>query len=354
VEGACADGSVEGLSGSVLASAQPTRVADVIPTAQIVHDDATAHLGEPGPGARAAAAVTPVPSHIRSAWWDLLAQLFESRIAGAAATLLGIVVLAAVLAPWIAPQNPYDLGSLEILDSKLPPGSLSGDGSMRYWLGSDEQGRDLLSAILYGLRISLYVGVLAISGALVIGTLMGLIAAYARGWVDALIMRIVDIQLALPGVLIALILLSILGKGVDKVVIALIVGGWAFLARAARAAAMVERDKEYMEAAQGLGFSPARRLLRHLLPNCMPPLMVLATIGFAEAIAAEAALSFLGVGVPVSEPSLGMLTANGFDYLMSGNYWLSLFPGLALALTILAFNIVGDRLRQIVNPRGAR
>ncbi|MBB4224872.1 ABC transporter permease [Variovorax guangxiensis] len=310
------------------------------------------------PAVQAAAAVSASApatlSRSRSAWRDLLVQLFESRLATAASVLLVVVVLAVTLAPWIAPQNPYDLGSLDILDSKLPPGSLSGDGTMRYWLGSDEQGRDLLSTILYGLRISLYVGVLATSGALLIGTLMGLIAAYARGWVDSLIMRIVDIQLALPGVLIALMLLSILGKGIDKVVIALVVGGWAFLARAARASAMVERDKEYMEAALGLGFSPARRLLRHLLPNCMPPLMVLATIGFAEAIAAEAALSFLGVGVPASEPSLGMLTANGFDYLMSGKYWLSLFPGLALALTILAFNIVGDRLRQIVNPRGVR
>lgn len=329
---------------------------DVVPSGasaamEAVHDDTVANIAELGPVAAAAAASS---LRTRSVWRDLLARLFESRLAVAAAALLAVVVLAAVLAPWIAPQNPYDLGSLDILDSKLPPGSLSGDGNMRYWLGTDEQGRDLLSAILHGLRISLYVGVLATSGALLIGTLMGLVAAYARGWVDALIMRIVDIQLAMPGVLIALILLSILGKGVDKVIIALIVGGWAFLARAARAAAMVERDKEYMEAAMGLGLSPARRVLRHLLPNCLPPMMVLATIGFAEAIAAEAALSFLGVGVPVSEPSLGMLTANGFDYLMSGKYWLSLFPGLALALTILAFNIVGDRLRQIVNPRGER
>ena len=287
-------------------------------------------------------------------WRATFERVFESRVATAASLVLTLIVLAALLAPWVAPQNPYDLASLDILDSKLPPGSMSGDGGMRHWLGTDEQGRDMLSAILYGLRISLYVGVFATLGALVIGTLMGLTAAFARGWVDALIMRVVDIQLALPGVLIALVLLAILGKGVDKVIIALIVGGWAYFARAARAAAMVERDKEYMEAAVCLGFSRTRRLLRHMLPNCIPSLIVIATIEFAEAIAAEAALSFLGVGVPVSEPSLGMLTANGFDYLMSGRYWLCLFPGLALAITILAFNIVGDRFRQIVNPRGER
>jgi peptide/nickel transport system permease protein len=302
--------------------------------------------------------MTPASSSIRpraqGRSHTVLGRLFESRMTAFASLVLAAIVIAALLAPWITPQNPYDLASLDILDSKLAPGSLSGDGAMRLWLGSDEQGRDLFSAILFGLRISLCVGVLATLGALLIGTLLGLIAAFARGWVDALIMRIVDIQLALPGVLIALVLLSILGKGVDKVIIALIVGGWAYFARAARAAAMVERDKEYMEAAVCLGFKPGRRLLRHLLPNCMPPLIVLATIEFAEAIAAEAALSFLGVGVPVSEPSLGMLTANGFDYLMSGRYWLCLFPGLALAITILAFNIVGDRFRQIVNPRGER
>ena len=305
----------------------------------------------PPPVASCAAPATRAP---KGRWRGTFERLFESRIAACASVVLALIVLAALLAPWIAPQNPYDLASLDILDSKLAPGSLSGDGGMHYWLGTDEQGRDMLSAILFGLRISLYVGVLATAGALLIGTLMGLTAAFARGWVDALIMRIVDIQLALPGVLIALVLLSILGKGVDKVVIALIVGGWAYFARAARAAAMVERDKEYMEAAVCLGFGRTRQLLRHLLPNCMPPLIVIATIEFAEAIAAEAALSFLGVGVPVSEPSLGMLTANGFDYLMSGRYWLSLFPGLALAIAILAFNIVGDRFRQIVNPRGER
>jgi len=290
----------------------------------------------------------------QSRWRAAMVRLLQSRMAAGAGLVLALVVLAALLAPWIAPQNPYDLASLDILDSKLPPGSLSGDGSMRYWLGTDEQGRDMLSAILFGLRISLYVGVLATLGALLVGTLMGLSAAFARGWVDAFIMRIVDIQLALPGVLIALVLLAILGKGVDKVVIALIVGGWAYFARAARASAMVERDREYMEAAVCLGFGRGRQLLRHLLPNCMPPLIVIATIEFAEAIAAEAALSFLGVGVPVSEPSLGMLTANGFDFLMSGRYWLCLFPGMALAIVILSFNIVGDRYREIINPRGER
>jgi peptide/nickel transport system permease protein len=259
----------------------------------------------------------------------------------------------AVFAPWISPQNPYDIGTLDIFDSKLPPGSKNAAGTMTYWLGTDGQARDLLSAIFYGLRTSLMVGGVSVASALAIGTIVGLAAAYFGGWVDALLMRIVDIQLSFPAILVALILLAILGKGVDKVIIALIIVQWAYFARAARGAALVERAKEYVEAAQCMALSSRRVLLRHMLPNCMPPLIVIATIDLAHAIALESTLSFLGVGVPVTEPSLGMLIANGFEFMLSGHYWISFFPGIALALAIVGINLVGDHLRDILNPHNA-
>lgn len=297
---------------------------------------------------------TPTPSMARrQRWWRLASEFSESKLAMLGLVLLVLILVAAVAAAWISPQNPYDLGSLDVMDGKLPPGSQSGDGKMTYWLGTDGQARDMLSAIFHGLRISLLVGFVTVALALLIGMVAGLSAAYFGGWVDALVMRIVDIQLALPGILIALVLLSVWGKGVEKIILALVVVQWAYFARAARAAALVERNKEYMEAAKCLSLGHARTLGVHLLPNCLPPLMALATIDLAECIAAEAALSFLGVGVPVGEPSLGMLTANGFDYLMSGRYWISFFPGMALALTIVAVNLVGDQLRDVLNPRNA-
>lgn len=295
----------------------------------------------------------PVPSATPK-WRRVASEFAESWLAMVGLVLFALIVVGALLAPWIAPQNPYDLSALDVMDGKLPPGSVASDGSMTYWLGTDGQARDMLSAILYGLRISLLVGFVAVGVSLVIGTLAGIAAAYRGGWVDALIMRIVDVQLALPAILIALVLLSVLGKGVDKIILALVLVQWAYFARTARAAAVVERNKEYMEAAQCLSLGGRRSLLVHLLPNCMPPLIALATIDVAACIAGEAALSFLGVGVPVSEPSLGMLTANGFDYLMSGRYWISFFPGVALALTIVSLNLVGDQLREVLNPRNAQ
>ena len=180
-----------------------------------------------------------------------------------------------MLAPWISPQNPYDIGNLDIFDSKLPPGSANADGTMTYWLGTDGQARDLMSAMFYGMRTSLIVGGVSVSAALAIGAFVGLMAAYFGGWVDALLMRIVDIQLSLPSILVALVLLAALGKGVDKVIIALIIVQWAYFARAARGAALVERAKEYVEAAKCMGLSWPRVMLRHMLPNCMPPLLSL-------------------------------------------------------------------------------
>jgi peptide/nickel transport system permease protein len=286
-------------------------------------------------------------------WRRLRREFFANKLAVAGLVLLLLAVAVAVFAPWISPQNPYDIGKLDILDSKLPPGSKTADGGMHYWLGTDGQARDLLSAIFYGLRTSLMVGGISVAAALAIGTVVGLAAAYFGGWIDALLMRIVDIQLSFPAILVALILLAILGKGVDKVIIALVIVQWAYFARAARGAALVERAKEYVEAAQCMALSSQRVLLRHMLPNCMPPLIVIATIDLAHAIALESTLSFLGVGVPVTEPSLGMLIANGFEFMLSGHYWISFFPGIALALAIVGINLVGDHLRDILNPHNA-
>jgi peptide/nickel transport system permease protein len=286
-------------------------------------------------------------------WHRFASEFFASKLAILGLVLLLVSVGGAVFAPLIAPQNPYDIGSLDIMDSKLPPGSQNADGTMHYWLGTDGQARDLFSAILYGMRTSLIVGATSVFFAFVIGATVGLIAAYFGGRIDALLMRIADVQLSFPAILVALILLAITGKGVDKVIIALIVVQWAYFARAARGAALVERGREYVEAARCMGLRWGRILWRHLLPNCMPPLMVIATIDLAHAIALEATLSFLGVGVPVTEPSLGMLISNGFEYLLSGRYWISFFPGIALALAIIGINLVGDHLREVLNPRNA-
>ena len=278
-------------------------------------------------------------------------QFFASKLAVLGLILLVLFLCLAIFAPWIAPQNPFDIATLAIMDSKLPPGSVSSSGAMTHWLGTDGQARDVFSAILYGLRISLIVGFVSVSVAFVMGVTVGLISAYFGGRIDALLMRIVDIQLSFPAILVALILLAVLGKGVDKVIYALVAVQWAYFARAARGAAIVERNKEYVEAARCMSLSWQRILWRHLFPNCMPPLMVIATIDLAHAIALEATLSFLGVGVPVTEPSLGMLIANGFEFMMSGTYWIAFFPGIALALVVVAINLVGDHLRDILNPR---
>lgn len=286
-----------------------------------------------------------------SLWRGFVLQFFSNRLAALGLGLLLVFVFAALFAPWIAPQNPFDLASLEIFDSKLPPGSSNMDGSITYWLGTDGQSRDVLSAILYGMRTSMTVGFVSVSAAFVIGAMVGLIASYFGGRIDAVLMRIVDIQLSFPAILLALILLAVLGKGVDKVIIALIAVQWAYFARAARGAAIVERNKEYVEAAQSMSLPWTRILWRHVFPNCIPPLMVIATIDLAHAIALEATLSFLGVGVPVTEPSLGMLISNGFEFMLSGNYWISFFPGIALALIVISINLVGDHLRDILNPR---
>jgi peptide/nickel transport system permease protein len=280
----------------------------------------------------------------------VFARLFEDRLALIGFILVIITAVAALAAPWITPQNPYDLAGLDIMDGGLAPGSQSMDGKT-YWLGTDEQGRDMLSAIIYGLRVSFYVAGLATLIALAIGMAAGISAAFFGRFVDTLIMRIADLQLGFPSILIALILLAVLGRGIDKVILALVLTQWAYYARVVRGSALVENQKDYVAAARCLGLSNIRIMARHLLPNCLPPLIVVATVQIAHAIALEATLSFLGVGVPITKPSLGLLIANGYDYLLSGRYWVSVFPGIALVLIIVGVNLVGDRLRDILNPR---
>jgi len=286
-----------------------------------------------------------------SLFWQAVKEFFESRVATIGLIVLAAVISVALLAPYISPQNPYDLMAIDIMDSKLEPGSSSFDESVTYLLGTDSQGRDMFSSILYGLRISLGVGVLSTVIALVVGAIIGLWAAYVGGKTDAFIMRTVDLQLSFPAILVALILLAILGKGIDKIILALVIVQWAYYARAIRSNVLVERNKEYVEAAKCLALPQRRIMFGHVLPNCTPELIVISTVKVAGAIALEATLSFLGLGMPITKPSLGLLIANGFKFLQSGYYWISVYPGVALLILIVTINLVGDRLRDVLNPR---
>jgi len=294
---------------------------------------------EMGPGA-----ATEPPLH------RFISNFSESRVALLGLAVFGCIVFVAVLAPYISPQDPYDLAQLDIMEGRLEPGAASAAG-YTHWLGTDDQGRDMLSGIFYGLRTSLGVGAMSALLALLLGGTMGLIAAYFGARTDALIMRVVDVQLSFPSILIALVLLAILGQGVDKIIIALVAAQWAYYARTIRGTALVERRKEYIEAAACLALSHRRIVFRQLLPNCLPPLIVVGTVQVAHAIALEATLSFLGIGLPITEPSLGLLISNGFEYMLSGKYWISFFPGVALLITIVSINLVGDQLRDVLNPR---
>jgi peptide/nickel transport system permease protein len=280
----------------------------------------------------------------------MLKRIRSRPTAMGAGIALAIMVALALFAPLLAPQNPYDLTGLSIMDNRLPPGSTGMNGTT-YWLGTDAQGRDMLSAILYGIRISLVVGLLATACASAIGMAVGLLAGYLGGLIETALMRLVDFFLGFPTLLVALVLLAMIGRGVDKVVLAIVLVQWAHYARLMRGSVLVERRKEYVEAAKNLGFSRTRIMLLHILPNCLGPILVFATIHVATAIALEATLSFLGVGVPVTEPSLGLLIANGFEHLLSGEYWISFYPGVALLVLIFSINLLGDRLRESLDPR---
>lgn len=280
----------------------------------------------------------------------LWGEFSESWLALGGLAVFVLAVLAAVFAGVITPQDPYNQAELVMFDARLSPGSV-GSGGYTHVLGTDAQGRDLYSAIIFGLRTSLGVGVAAGSIALLLGTTVGLIAAFRGGLVEAAIMRLIDLQLSFPAILLALVLAAIMGQGVTQVVAALVAAQYAYYARTVHGAALAERRKDYVEAALGIPLSSRRVIARHLLPNALPPLIVVATVQVANAIAIEATLSFLGVGMPVTQPSLGTLIANGYQFMLSGRYWISVYPGLALLAVILSINLVGDRLRDVLNPR---
>ena len=269
----------------------------------------------------------------------------------AIAGLVGFIffILVALLAPWISPQNPYDLMVLDIMDGLLPPLSKLGNGTTA-WLGTDALGRDILSSVMYGLRISLFVAFVAVTIGTTIGVILGLLAAIYGGWIETVIMRAVDLKLSFPGILLALMLLAIFGTGVDKIIYALIIGVWASKARLTRSSALSEMQKEYIDAARLSGISNWRIMLRFLLPNSIAPVLVVVPMALSGAIGAEATLSFLGVGVPITEPSLGLLISNGNDYLLSGKWWISIIPGLVLVSLVLCINVVADRIREHNNP----
>ena len=263
--------------------------------------------------------------------------------------LVAIIVLA-FAAPLITPQNPYDLASLVLADARRPPGFVGRNG-FTHWLGTDAQGRDLYSAILYGLQISLQVGLMAGAIAFSLGATLGTLAGFIGGRFETLIMRVIDLQLSFPAILLALVLTAMLGQGKWQLIAALVTAQYAYFARTAHGAATAERSKDYVEAALSTPLSLYRVAFRHVLPNCLPPLIVVATVQIANSIALEATLSFLGLGMPVSEPSLGMLIANGFQYMLSGRYWISIYPGIALIALIVVINLVGDQIRDQLNPR---
>jgi len=291
---------------------------------------------------------------------DLAWRFRRSPIAIIALVVTLLMAAGAILAPLIAPQDPFDAASLDLMNSLIPP-AFEADGDAQFPLGTDDQGRDLFSAILYGTRISLMVGVAGVALAMLIGVTLGLVAGYRGGWVGAVIMRIADVQLTFPAILIALLIngiaLALVGKGggtdvqIGVIVVAIGLSYWVQYARTVRGSTLVESRKEYVQAARLIGLSDWTIMFRHVLPNVMGPVLVIATINLALAIITEATLSFLGVGVPSTSPSLGTLINIGNRFLFSGEWWITIFPGAALAVLALSVNLLGDWLRDALNPK---
>jgi len=289
-------------------------------------------------------------------WWSFT----RNPVTVISALVAAICIGGAVLAPWISPHNPFDLASLQLMDAFKPP-AWSSDGDATYLLGTDNQGRDMLSAIIYGARVSLLVGFLAVVMSVLIGVSMGLAAGYLGGTVDAVLMRIADIKLTFPTILIALLIDGVTRAALPRdvhdevalyvVIFAIGISNWPSFARTVRGSTMVERNKEYVQAARVIGLSRARIMVTHVLPNVLGPVLVIATLQLGFAILAEATLSFLGVGVPPTQPSLGTLIRIGNDYLFSGEWWITIFPGIALITLVLSVNLLGDWLRDALNPK---
>jgi peptide/nickel transport system permease protein len=278
-----------------------------------------------------------------------------------AALVVAVVVFSAVFAPWVAPHNPFDLATLNLLDAFTPPAWTPGKGNPTYLLGTDDQGRDVLSAIIFGSRMSLLVGVIATLLAMVVGVTLGLVSGYVGGKVDAAIMRNADVQLSFPAILVALLVDGLLRAAIRKdlhdqlavyvLILAIASSGWVRYARTVRGSTLVERGREYVQAARVIGRHPLAIMFTHVLPNTLGPVLVLATLHISEAIITESILSFLGVGVPPTQPSLGTLIRIGNDFLFSGEWWITVFPGAALVILVLAINVLGDWLRDALNPR---
>ena len=307
------------------------------------------------------AARPAILSRLRAAWDGDVAWSFRhSPVAIVSAAVLAVCVVAAVFAPWLAPTHPYDLRTLNLLDALAPPAWETG-AKAGYWLGTDDQGRDVLSTIMYGARVSLMVGIASVALAVVVGVALGLVAGYVGGRIDAVIMRIADVQLSFPAILIALLINGVVTAvlphqaqgemALAVLILAIAASNWVQYARTVRGSTMVEKNKEYVQAARVIGIAPLGIMARHLLPNVMGPVLVLATINIATAILTEATLSFLGVGVPPTEPSLGTLIRIGNEFLFSGEWWITIFPGVALVIMVLSINLVGDWLRDALNPR---
>ena len=296
-----------------------------------------------------------------SRWFDSdIGHSFkQSRSAMVAAAIAFVIVFSSIFAQWIAPTNPFDPASLDLMDARLPP-AWSSEGSLKYLLGTDDQGRDILSALIYGARISLIVGLASVAVSLSVGVGLGLLAGFKGGWLDTLLMRLCDVMLSFPAILVALLIAGVgralfpqanesLAFGV--LILSISLTGWVQYARTVRGTTLVERNKEYVQAASVIGVAAFRIMVRHVLPNVLGPVMVLATIQVATAIITEATLSFLGVGVPPTSPSLGTLIRIGNDFLFSGEWWITIFPGATLVLIALSVNLLGDWLRDALNPR---
>jgi len=289
-------------------------------------------------------------------WWSFT----RSPITIVSAIVALICILGAVFAPWIAPHNPFDLASLNLLDAFKPPAWIE-EGDTDYLLGTDDQGRDVLSAIMYGARVSLLVGLSATLFATTLGVMLGLLAGYLGGKLDALLMRICDVQLTFPSILVALLIDGVVRAALPRevhdqialfvVIFAIGISEWPKFARTVRGSTMVERNKEYVQAARVIGVTPPRIMLSHVLPNVMGPVLVIATLNLGLAILSEATLSFLGVGVPATQPSLGTLIRIGNDFLFSGEWWITIFPGVTLIAMVLSVNLLGDWLRDALNPK---
>ncbi len=291
---------------------------------------------------------------------DLVYYFLKDKVAMVCmAVFLGYVALA-LLSPWIAPHNPYDQASYDIMDAELPPSWLDG-GDERFLLGTDNQGRDILSTMLYGSRVSLTIGLFAVGLQLVLGIVIGLFAGYAGGRIDNLLMRFADVQLSFSTMMVAIIVSAIFQAALGgefysqyailMLVVIIGISEWPQYARTIRASVLAEKKKEYVEAARVMGFKAPRIMFRHILPNCLSPILVISTVQVANAIMSEAALSFLGLGMPVDKPSLGSLISIGFNYMFSGSWWITAFPGLCLVVLVLVINLLGDWLRDVFNPK---